>query len=614
MEKLFGRIWKTKSAQQKTRSGFVELEDIQRQIETFARCCSQSNHEIVIGGSLWSVGFCDSELLLPKSAAWTLDTQLNIRVVEYLVLVSTAVKSLGLSTQFSDRSRIWPRLYILKKMPEINRWLDQHFPQFPSWQEELLKTVHQYLRPSAILPDPLYRTWSNLVASRAIHRDDDTIKDLDRRMSACKRNDTPPDFLYATIPLPYRTVQAASDTKKAQNRTPNKDAKTNKSRNQKEYVEEVDLEKKGAANPVIHSFEKLETLDDYEDGRKIESGEDELQEHTPALDEVELNRHTSEGEASSNYSQNIVGLSSALESPAPPPIALTHTYPEWSARNSSYWRSYCTVYPRVAESKPEWRERKRICEKKFESSVTKWKKQLSGLLNVPLWAGRKPDGSELDIDSLVRYQSEPNQLSDRPLIYATKSKARLDISMLILADCSYSTDSWVNGLHVIDIIKDSLEAGGLLLEGLVDEVFVASTNSQTRNQVDFCQLKSFDEPWSAMFPRMGDFVPRQYTRLGPAIRHATHLLTKQSAVSPMMVLMTDGKPTDLDPYEGSHGEEDIHIAVREAKAKGVKFLALTASDFDPPKILRMFESVASIAGPDEFCENIVSFLRNQMHR
>ena len=32
--------------------------------------------------------------------------------------------------------------------------------------------------------------------------------------------------------------------------------------------------------------------------------------------------------------------------------------------------------------------------------------------------------------------------------------------------------------------------------------------------------------------------------------------------------MTDGKPNDLDHYEGRHGIEDSHMAVREARRAG----------------------------------------------
>jgi nitric oxide reductase NorD protein len=33
-------------------------------------------------------------------------------------------------------------------------------------------------------------------------------------------------------------------------------------------------------------------------------------------------------------------------------------------------------------------------------------------------------------------------------------------------------------------------------------------------------------------------------------------------------VLTDGKPNDLDHYEGQHGIEDSHMAVREARQAG----------------------------------------------
>lgn len=36
----------------------------------------------------------------------------------------------------------------------------------------------------------------------------------------------------------------------------------------------------------------------------------------------------------------------------------------------------------------------------------------------------------------------------------------------------------------------------------------------------------------------------------------------------LLVVLTDGKPNDLDHYEGQHGIEDSRMAVREARAAG----------------------------------------------
>ena len=59
-----------------------------------------------------------------------------------------------------------------------------------------------------------------------------------------------------------------------------------------------------------------------------------------------------------------------------------------------------------------------------------------------------------------------------------------------------------------------------------------------------------------------------YTRLGAAIRHASAMLAEQTAARKLLVVLTDGKPNDLDHYEGQHGIEDSRMAVREARRAG----------------------------------------------
>ena len=46
------------------------------------------------------------------------------------------------------------------------------------------------------------------------------------------------------------------------------------------------------------------------------------------------------------------------------------------------------------------------------------------------------------------------------------------------------------------------------------------------------------------------------------------MLARESAARRLLLVLTDGKPNDLDHYEGAHGIEDSRKAVREARALG----------------------------------------------
>ena len=75
--------------------------------------------------------------------------------------------------------------------------------------------------------------------------------------------------------------------------------------------------------------------------------------------------------------------------------------------------------------------------------------------------------------------------------------------------------------------------------------------------------------------RIAGLKPGFYTRLGAAIRHASAGLTREPRKRRLILVITDGKPNDLDHYEGRHGIEDSHMAVREARSAGHAVFGIT---------------------------------------
>jgi nitric oxide reductase NorD protein len=63
--------------------------------------------------------------------------------------------------------------------------------------------------------------------------------------------------------------------------------------------------------------------------------------------------------------------------------------------------------------------------------------------------------------------------------------------------------------------------------------------------------------------------------MGAAIRHATTLLNAQPQRQRLLLLLTDGKPNDLDRYEGRYGIEDTRMALHEARQLGLRPFCVT---------------------------------------
>ena len=57
--------------------------------------------------------------------------------------------------------------------------------------------------------------------------------------------------------------------------------------------------------------------------------------------------------------------------------------------------------------------------------------------------------------------------------------------------------------------------------------------------------------------------------LGAAIRHATAALRQERVRRRLLLILSDGKPNDVDVYEGRYGVEDTRQAVAESRPQDV---------------------------------------------
>src|SRR5690606_10783579 len=75
--------------------------------------------------------------------------------------------------------------------------------------------------------------------------------------------------------------------------------------------------------------------------------------------------------------------------------------------------------------------------------------------------------------------------------------------------------------------------------------------------------------------RIQALKPGYYTRMGAAIRQATRQLEGCPQRRKLLLLVTDGKPNDIDLYKGRYGVEDTRQAVLEARSKGLLPFCIT---------------------------------------
>ncbi len=286
------------------------------------------------------------------------------------------------------------------------------------------------------------------------------------------------------------------------------------------------------------------------------------------------------------------------------------TYPEWDARSGHYLPAHVRVLD--AESDPAAagptpfddaaRRRIRAVRRQFEAMRP----------GRVVTSGHR-DGDELDLEATVRSRvglAVSGEGTDR--IWKQSRPQNRDLAVSILLDISRSTESAVTGRAVIDIEREALTALAWGLDACGDQTAIQAFCSLKRDRVFVTTCKRFDEPMSALVEgRIAALKPRFYTRLGAGIRHAAAGLSLQGRRRRLLLVITDGKPNDLDHYEGRHGIEDSAMAVREARRAGHSVFGITVDRDGKSWFPRIFGQGghALVPHPDRLPETLPQIYR-----
>ncbi len=256
------------------------------------------------------------------------------------------------------------------------------------------------------------------------------------------------------------------------------------------------------------------------------------------------------------------------------PLGAGIPLPEWDYRRRQLKPDWCRL--QLLESRHALPQ---PLPERLRRAARKLRSQFAALAPARRWAKAQPDGEELDIDACVRQRAD--QLAGQPVgeagIYLAQVQKERDLACLVLADLSLSTDAHVSDSHrVIDVVKDSLLLFGEALSATGDRFAMVGFSSLKRNHVRAHELKDFAAPFdAAVRGRIAALRPGYYTRIGAAIRHATKLLAEQPTAIRLLLILSDGKPHDIDVYEGRYGIEDTRMSVIEARRAGIRPFCVT---------------------------------------
>ncbi|MEM5370732.1 VWA domain-containing protein [Paraburkholderia azotifigens] len=251
-------------------------------------------------------------------------------------------------------------------------------------------------------------------------------------------------------------------------------------------------------------------------------------------------------------------------------------YPEWDYRIGAVRDNWTTV---IDNMRPD-DERRGV--DVAAGQVPRRRQRLRGLARIPdrsIRLNRLHEGDELDlnaaIDSVIQRRSDEQP---DPRIFRRHGRRRRDAAVLLLLDLSESTNDFVRG-SFMSVLEVEKRAASFVAESFnlsTDRVAVHGFSSNGRSEVHYLHIKDFEEPFGETQQRMlQEQSGSLSTRMGAAVRHATASLIEQNSDNKVILLLTDGEPSDIDVHEKRYLVEDARHAVSMAALKGVRVFCLT---------------------------------------
>jgi nitric oxide reductase activation protein len=162
---------------------------------------------------------------------------------------------------------------------------------------------------------------------------------------------------------------------------------------------------------------------------------------------------------------------------------------------------------------------------------------------------RQHEGHDLDIDAVLdagialRTGREPD-----PRVFRSSTSMHRDLSALLLIDISESTrDRLASGATVLDVEQLAVAVLAEAMGKLGDPFGLLAFASDGREDVEMTTVKSFDERYDrTCMARLAGLRPGLSTRLGAALRHAGHVIGDTLSGRKLVIVLTDGEPSDID--------------------------------------------------------------------
>ncbi len=201
------------------------------------------------------------------------------------------------------------------------------------------------------------------------------------------------------------------------------------------------------------------------------------------------------------------------------------------------------------------------------------------LLDRSMRLRRQHEGDELDLNAAIECRiSQRGRIAPDPRIFQRPGRRRRSHAILLLLDLSESTNDRIGGTYttVLDVEKRAAAIVAESIDRAHDRIALHGFASNGRSDVRYARIKDFDEPFGdRQRQRLAQQRGALSTRMGAALRHAGTCLANERAEKKIILLVTDGEPSDIDVYDRRYLIEDARNVVGVLAARGIDTFCLT---------------------------------------
>ncbi|MEI9938055.1 MAG: VWA domain-containing protein [Pseudomonadota bacterium] len=171
----------------------------------------------------------------------------------------------------------------------------------------------------------------------------------------------------------------------------------------------------------------------------------------------------------------------------------------------------------------------------------------------PTQVRRLLDGDRLDLPAAIAaVVAHVSAAPSDPRVYRRVRFQLEPPALLLLLDLSESLNAVPPGASttLLELARTASAILATSLSGVVSDLAIHGFSSNGRHDVGYYRFKDFDQPYDELArARLAGMRANLSTRLGTALRHGGQALAARGAKRKLLLVVTDGEPSDIDVHD-----------------------------------------------------------------